>query len=64
MAQHVLSAKQIGVASDVNWRSLFCYLNAFLTCWFEALLKRKYRGGRQSTLADANREAFLAWLRN
>ena len=63
-AQHVLNAEQIAVAADVSRRSVFRYLDAFLTGGVEALLKREHKGGRQPTLAGADREAFLAQLRD
>jgi transposase len=63
VAQHVLNAEQIAVAADVSRRSVFRYLDAFISGGVPALLKREHKGGRVPTLAGADREAFLAQLR-
>lgn len=62
VAQHMLNTEQIAVAAVVSRRSVFCYLYAFLIVGGPARLKRK--GGRQPTLAGADREAMVAQLRD
>ena len=57
------NAEQIAVAADVSRRSVFRYLDAFISGGVPALLKREHKGGRTPTLAGADREAFLAQLR-
>lgn len=63
VAQHVLSAGQIATATGVSRRTVFRYLDKFLTGGVAGLLHREHKGGVQPTLAGADREAFLAQLR-
>ena len=62
VTQHMLDTEQIAVAAVVSRRSVFCYLYAFLIVGGPARLKRK--GGRQPTLAGADREAMVVQLRD
>lgn len=63
VAQHVLSAGQIAAAVGVGRRTVFRYLDKFVAGGVAGLLHRDHQGGSLPTLAGADREAFLAQLR-
>lgn len=63
VAQHVLNAGQIAAAAGVSRRSVFRYLDKFLTGGVAGLLQRAHKGGAKPTLTGADREAFLGQLR-
>lgn len=63
VAQHLLSAEQIAAVVGVSRRSVFRYLDKFQTDGVAGLLQRDHKGGTAPTLAGADREDFLAQLR-
>lgn len=61
VAQHQLTAEQIGEAVGINRRTVFRHLDKFLSRGIEGLLKRGYKG-KKPTLKGSQKSAFIRRL--
>lgn len=63
VAQHKLSAEQIGEATGKSRRTVFRYLEKFMSEGVAGLLTRDYKSAARATLQGADHEAFVEQLK-